>query len=339
MGLSTYILRRIVLALVVLVVVSIATFILVHAVPGDPLAAIMGDRVADNPEIRAQYEERWGLDEPLPIQYVTYLGNILQGDFGESISSRRPVSKDLRQFIPATIELTIAAMFFALGAGIPLGIIAGIYQGRWPDNLSRFFALIGTSVPVFWLGLLLSYLVWFKLGWLPRQGQLDTGMAPPNTVTGLVTIDALIAGDGAVFRSAIRHLILPGVVLGSYAMGIIARMLRSSLVSALSDDYVRTARAKGLGERHVVIGHALRNALIPTVTVLGLTFASLLAGAVLTESIFAWPGIGRYAVKTALGLDYPGLLGVTLFVAVAYISFNLVVDIIYGILDPRIRIS
>lgn len=194
-------------------------------------------------------------------------------------------------------------------------------------------------MPVFWLGLLLSYLVWFKLGWLPRQGQLDTGMEAPNTVTGMVTIDALIAGDGDVFRSAVRHLILPGVVLGSYAMGIIARMLRSSLVTALSDDYVRTARAKGLGERRVVVGHALRNALIPTVTVLGLTFASLLAGAVLTESIFAWPGIGRYAVKTALGLDYPGLLGVTLFVAVAYISFNLIVDIIYGILDPRIRMS
>jgi peptide/nickel transport system permease protein len=263
----------------------------------------------------------------------------LQGDFGESISSRRPVAEDLRQFIPATIELTIAAMFFALGVGIPLGIVAGIYHGRWPDNLSRFVALIGTSVPVFWLGLLLSYLVWFKLGWLPRQGQLDTGMEAPNVVTGMVTIDALIAGEGEVFRSAIRHLILPGIVLGSYAMGIIARMLRSSLVSALSEDYVRTARAKGLGERRVVVGHALRNALIPTVTVLGLTFASLLAGAVLTESIFAWPGIGRYAVKTALGLDYPGLLGVTLFVAVAYISFNLVVDILYGILDPRIRMS
>ncbi len=339
MGLTTYILRRLLLAIVVLLVVSVATFILVHAVPGDPLAAIMGDRAADNPKILAQYEDRWGLDEPLPVQYVTYLTNILQGDFGESISTRRPVADDLRQFIPATIELTIAAMIFALGVGIPLGIIAGIYQGRWPDNLSRFFALIGTSVPVFWLGLLLSYVVWFKLGWLPRQGQLDTGMAEPNTVTGLVTVDALIAGDGAVFRSAIRHLILPGIVLGSYAMGIIARMLRSSLVGALSDDYVRTARAKGLSERHVVIGHALRNALIPTVTVLGLTFASLLAGAVLTESIFAWPGIGRYAVKTALGLDYPGLLGVTLFVAVAYILFNLIVDIIYGVLDPRIRIS
>jgi peptide/nickel transport system permease protein len=242
-------------ALVVLVVVSVATFILVHAVPCNQLAAIMGDRVADNPEIRAQYEERWGLDEPLPIQYVTYLGNILRGNFGESIGSRRPVAEHLRQFIPATIELTIAAMFFALGVGIPLGIITGIYQGRWPDHLSRFFALIGTSVSVFWLGLLLSDLVWFKLGWSPRQRQLDTGMETPDTFTG---------------------------------MGIIARMLRSSLVGALSDHYVRTARTNGLGGRHVVVGHALRDALFPAVTVLvGLTFASLLAGAVLTESIFA----------------------------------------------------
>lgn len=339
MGLSTYILRRLGLAVVVLLIVSVATFVLVHAVPGDPLAAIMGDRVADDPTIRARYEERWGLNDPLPVQYLTYLGNIVRGDFGESISTRRPVADDLRQFIPATIELTIAAMLFALGIGIPLGITAGIFQGRWPDHLSRFLALIGTSVPVFWLGLLLSYVVWFKLGWLPRQGQLDTGMAQPDVVTGMITVDAVIAGEWDVLRSAVRHVILPGIVLGSYAMGIIARMLRSSLVSALGDDYVRTARAKGLGERRVVVGHALRNALIPTVTVLGLTFASLLAGAVLTESIFAWPGIGRYAVKTALGLDYPGLLGVTLFVAVAYVTFNLVVDILYGVLDPRIRVS
>lgn len=339
MGLWTFVLRRLALSVVVLVVVSIAAFSLVHAVPGDPISAIMGDRVADDPKIRASYEHRWGLDKPLPVQYALYVKNILRGDFGESTTTRRPVADDLRQFIPATIELTIAAMFFAIGIGVPLGIIAGIFHGRWPDHLSRFIALIGTSVPVFWLGMLLSYLIWFKLGWLPRQGQLDTGMAEPHRVTGMISVDAIIAGDWPALRSVLRHLILPGIVLGSYAMGIVARMLRSSLVVALSDDYVRTARAKGLSESHVVVGHALRNALIPTITVLGLTFASLLAGAVLTESIFAWPGIGRYAVKTALGLDYPGLLGVTLFVAVAYILFNLIVDVLYGILDPRIRVA
>jgi peptide/nickel transport system permease protein len=194
-------------------------------------------------------------------------------------------------------------------------------------------------MPVFWLGLLLTYLVSFKLRWLPRSGYKEVGMTDPDRVTGFPTLDAIIARDWTFLSSYLNHLILPSIVLGSFAMGIIARMLRSSLISALQDDYVRTARAKGLGEAGIVRSHALRNALIPTITVIGLTFSSLLAGAVLTETIFSWPGIGQYAVRMALKLDYPGLLGVTLFVAVAYITVNLLVDVIYGFLDPRIRIS
>ncbi|MDP9364802.1 MAG: ABC transporter permease [Chloroflexota bacterium] len=337
MGLWGFIARRLVLAALVLVLVSLATFGLAHALPGDPLTSVISDRQANNPEVRAALERRWGFDRPLPLQYLYYVRNLLRGDLGESISRRRPVADELKQRVPATVELTLYAMAFAVLVGAPLGILSAVRHDRWPDHVARFVTLIGTSVPVFWLGLLLLYVFFYRLNWLPGPGRLDVGMRPPATVTGLVTVDALLVGDWDVLRAALRRLVLPAIVLGSYAMGIIARMLRSSLLAALGDDYVRTARAKGLVERRVVAGHALRNALIPTVTVLGLTVASLLAGAVLTETIFSWPGLGSFAVDAALKLDYPGLLGVTLVVAVVYVLVNLLVDIVYGILDPRIR--
>jgi peptide/nickel transport system permease protein len=339
MGLWQYIARRLAQSVVVLFFVSVATFSLMHAVPGDPLAAVIGERQADRPEVRAALERRYGLDKPVPIQYVYYMKQLLQGDFGTSIATRRSVLDDLQRFIPATIELTLGATIFALGVGIPLGIVSAIRMNKWQDSLARFVSLIGTAMPVFWLGLLATYVVSYKLGWLPRANQLDVGMRPPEPVTGFVSIDAVINGRWDVLSSFLQHLLLPSIVLGSFAMGIVARMLRSSLIAALQDDYVRTARAKGLAEARVVRSHALRNALIPTVTVIGLTFASLLAGAVLTETIFSWPGVGQYAVRSALKLDYPSLLGVTLFVAVAYIIVNLVVDVLYGILDPRIRVG
>jgi peptide/nickel transport system permease protein len=338
-GLWTFVARRLVVSIVVLFIVSVGTFSLMHAVPGDPLNAVIGERQADRPEVRKMYEQLYGLDKPLPVQYFYYVKNLVRGDFGESITTRQPVAEELRRFVPATIELTLAAMLFAVGVGIPLGIVAAVRQNRWPDSFARFVALLGTSVPVFWLGLLVAYVFAYRLQWLPRSGQLDVGMQAPERVTGLVSVDAIIAGEWDVLESLIRHIILPAIVLGAFSMGIIARMLRSSLVAAMSDDYVRTARAKGLAESRVVVRHALRNALIPTVTVIGLTLASLLAGAVLTETIFSWPGLGQYAVRMALKLDYPGLLGVTFVVAVAYIGVNLVVDIVYGVLDPRIRVG
>lgn len=337
MGLWRFIARRLAQSVVVLALVSIATFGLAHALPGDPLSSVISDRQANNPEVRAAFERRWGFDRPLPVQYVYYVRNLLRGDLGESVSKRRPVTDELKQRVPATIELTAFAMGFAVLVGVPLGIVSAVRHGRWPDHVSRFVTLIGTAVPVFWLGLLLLYVFFYRLQWLPGPGRLDVGMRPPPTVTGLVTLDALFAAEWDVLLAALRRLVLPAIVLGAYAMGIVARMLRSSLLAALGDDYVRTARAKGLVERRVVAGHALRNALIPTITVLGLTVASLLAGAVLTETIFSWPGLGSFAVDAALKLDYPGLLGVTLVVAVVYVLLNLLVDIVYGILDPRIR--
>jgi peptide/nickel transport system permease protein len=336
-GFWVFIARRLLLAFLVLVIVSIATFALAHLVPGDPIEAILGDRQADNPEVRAALEQRWGLDKPLPLQYVYYVGNLLHGDWGESISNRTPVAQALRERVPATMELSLFALAFAVTLGVPLGIIAALNHDRWPDHLSRFITLLGTSVPVFWLGLLLLYIFFYQLKLLPGPGRLDVGMKPPPIITGMVTLDALIQGDWDILRAALRRLVLPSIVLGSFSMGIIARMLRSSLLASMSDDYVRTARAKGLNEQAVVVRHALRNALIPTVTVLGLTAAGLLAGAVLTETIFSWPGIGGLAVAAALKRDYPVLLGVTLIVAVIYVMVNLLVDVIYGLLDPRIR--
>ncbi|MEA2529187.1 MAG: peptide/nickel transport system permease protein [Thermomicrobiales bacterium] len=339
MGLWGYIGRRLALAVVVMAIVSVGTFGLAHAVPGNPVDVLIGERQAGDPAARAAVEKRWGFDKPLPVQFVYYVRNLFSGDLGTSVTTRRPVVTDLRQFVPATFELAIAAMIYAVAVGVPLGLVAAIRINRWPDHLSRFAALLGTSLPVFWLGLLMLYVFFYRLRWLPGPGQLDAGMERPDRVTGMITVDSILARDWAALGSAAQHLLLPAIVLGSYAMGIVARMLRSSLLAALSDDYVRTARAKGLAERGVVAGHALRNALIPTVTVLGLTFASLLTGAVLTETIFSWPGIGRYGVQAALKLDYPGLFGVTLVVALAYVLVNLLVDVLYGVLDPRIRVS
>ena len=339
MGLWGFIARRLLLSFVVVVIVTIGSFALLHAVPGDPVDTILGDRVADDPVIRDAAIRRYGFDKPLHEQYLAYVGNLLTGDLGESVTTRRPVMTDLRQFVPATIELTLSALIFAMVTGIPLGIYAAIRQDRFGDYLARFVALIGTSIPVFWLALLLLYVFFYKLQWLPGPGQLDAGMEVPARVTGMVTVDAVLDGQWATLRVAALHLVLPSIALGSFAMGIFARMLRSSLLASLNDDYVRTARAKGLAESHVVIGHALRNALIPTVTVIGLTTASLLAGAVLTETTFSRPGIGSYGVEAAMKRDFPGLFGVTVFVAVVYVLVNLLVDIVYGLLDPRIRVG
>jgi peptide/nickel transport system permease protein len=326
-------------SILVLTIVSVCTFLIAQAIPGDPVNAMISERQAERPEVRASIEERWGLNRPLPIQYAIYVKNLFNGDMGVSMSTRHPVVDDLQKFVPATIELSFYAMLFAITLGVPLGIIGALNRGHWPDNFARLFALFGTSIPVFWLGLIMLYLFHVRLGWLPGPGRLDVGMQQPETITGIVTFDAIVQGQWDVYWSAIRHLILPSIVLGSFAMGIVARMLRSSLIAAIGDDYIRTARSKGLAERKVIVMHALRNALIPTVTVLGLTFASLLAGAVLTETIFSWPGIGQYAVKTAIKLDYPGLLGVTLVIAVSYVVFNLFVDVLYGFIDPRIRVG
>jgi peptide/nickel transport system permease protein len=322
-----------------LLAVTLVTFTISHLIPADPLMAILPERAANDPDVVRMYRERWGLDRSLPEQYFYYLRNLLRGDLGESYTSRRPVAQDLRERFPATVELALAAMLYAVTMGLALGVVAAVWYERWIDHLARVIALIGVSVPVFWLGLLALQVFYANLRILPGPGRIDPRLTAPPFRTGFYTIDSLLAGDVPLFLNALAHLVLPGIVLGSYAMGIIARMTRSALLDVLQADYIRTARAKGLAERRVVLGHALRNALIPTVTVIGLTFGSLLAGAVLTETIFAWPGIGRYAVDAAMKLDLPAVMGVTLLIAIVYVVINFVTDVLYGVLDPRIRVQ
>ena len=333
-----YLGHRVAFAGVAFLGVIVVAFLVAHMVPADPLAVVLSDQATKDPSIRAAYMKRWGLDRPLPEQFLVYLANVAHGDLGESFTTRRPVLRDLAQFLPATIELACAALVVSLVFGVPLGVWAAVRHNRSADHAARLLSLVGAASPIFWTGLIALYVFYYLLRWAPGPGQVDPRQALPPAVTGFLLVDSLIAGRGDVFLSALAHLILPALVLGWFIMGLIARTTRSALLEVLKADFVRTARAKGLEDRRVVGFHALRNALIPVLTVTGLAFASLLSGAVLTETVFAWPGIGRYAVTAATRLDYPAILGVTMLTAVIYITVNLIVDLLYGALDPRIRI-
>jgi len=315
--------------------VSIITFAISHVIPADPAAAALGDHAT--PDQIAAFRAEYHLDRPLPEQYVIYIVGIVHGDLGRSIRTRRPVADDLADSFPATLELSFAALAISLLVGIPAGIWSAIYRGRLPDVIVRIAALAGGSLPVFWLGLIVIGLFYYQLGWFPSGGRLDTFVPPPPTRTGLYVVDSVLALDAEALRSSLLHLVLPALTLGYFSTAVIARMTRSSMLEVLGQDYMRTARAKGLAERLIVLRHGLRNALIPTVTVIGLTFGSLLSGAVLTETIFSWPGLGRYATASAVSLDFPAVLGVTLLAAIVYPVANLVVDVAYYWLDPRIQ--
>jgi len=332
---NRYILGRIASMALVLLGVSVLTFFIAHVVPGDPVLVALGEHARE--EQIAAYRRAYGLDRPVPVQFAVYLGRLTRGDLGISIRTRRPVADDLREFLPATIELGSAAWLVALLLGIPAGILSAVYKDRTFDHVSRLGALIGASFPVFWLGLLLLATFYYRLRWLPGPGRLDMVISPPPLRTGLLLVDTILAGDLGAFRNALRHLVLPALTLGLFSTAVIARMTRSAMLEVLYQDYIRTARAKGLREGRVVALHALKNAMIPTLTIIGISFGSLLSGAVLTETIFAWPGLGRYATASAMSLDFPAVMGVTLVVAVVYTLVNLVVDLIYARLDPRVR--
>jgi peptide/nickel transport system permease protein len=317
--------------------VTLISFVISHAVPSDPVVANLGQQASQRPEIVAAYRARWGLDQPLYVQYLSFVGNLAHGELGTSLNTRRPISQDVRQFLPATLELSTVAILFALVLGLPLGILSAIYRDGPLDHLARLVSLVGVSIPIFWLAAVSLVIFYAALQIAVGPGRLGPQIQPPPAVTGLYTVDSLLAGDLVTFRSAVDHLMLPGLVLGSSVMGLITRVTRSSLLEVLGQDYVRTARAKGLVEHTVVLRHALRNALIPTVTVLGLAYGSLLSGAVMTETIFAWPGLGRYAYQSAVSNDFPSIMGVTFVIALMYILVNLVVDMLYAVLDPQIR--
>ncbi|HEU5434076.1 MAG TPA: ABC transporter permease [Thermomicrobiales bacterium] len=335
MNLAFFIVRRLLLLIPTLLGVSLLTFALSRVVPGDPARLAAGAQAT--PEMYAQIRQEFGLDKPIPLQYWDYVTGIVQGDWGKSILSRRPVLDDLGTYWPATLELVVAAMIIATVIGVPLGVISAVKADRMGDHLARVVSLLGVSVPAFWLAVLLQLFFALRLGWLPANGRLDPLTAAPPHLTGLYLIDSAVAGQWSTFGAALRQIILPAVTLSFPALATIARFARTSLLEVLNQDYVRTARAKGVAERRVVTRHGLRNALIPLVTMIGLSFGWSMGGSVLVETVFDWPGIGLYATKSALTLDFMPIMGIALLYGFVFSLINIAVDLTYGLLDPRIR--
>jgi peptide/nickel transport system permease protein len=319
--------------------ITLLSFVLSQAIPADPVTANLGEQAAADPQIVAAFRHEWGLDRPLPAQYGIYLWNLLQGNLGVSISTRQPVLLDLQQRFPATIELAVVAMALSVLVGIPLGILSAVRRDSLLDQLTRVASLVGVSMPVFWLGLVALVVFYARLGWAPAPGRLSATMSPPPLVTGFLLLDAVLAGRLDAALDSLHHLVLPAVVLSTYNLGVLARLTRGSTLDVLGEDYVRTARAKGLDERAVTLRHAARNALVPVVTVIGLSFGRLLSGAVIIESVFAWPGLGLYAFRSATSLDFPAIMGVGMVVATVYVLANLLVDVAYAFIDPRIQVA
>ena len=336
---TRYLIRRLVAMPLLLLGVATVAFVLGNVVRGDPLASILSERQMNNPEIVAAAEARWGLDRPLPERYAIYIGNLARGDLGTSFRTKRPVARDLIERLPATLELVAGAMIFGTVVGVALGVVAAHWRNGPIDHGARLVALVGSSVPVFWSGLLALYIFSVQLGWLPGAGRLSPALRPPPTATGFYTIDAALAGQWAVMADAAAHLALPIVMLGWAVLGIISRMIRASMLDVLNQDFVTTARAKGAGPLRVLLRHALRNALLPALTIIGFTFAYLITGAILTETVFSLPGVGAYAVDAARALDHPAIIGVTLLGAVAFLSANLATDLAYTLANPRIRLE
>ena len=336
-GFFPFIVRRLLTAVLLILGITFIAFSVTQLVPGDPVAANLGQSAYSDPEIVAAFEKEFGLDQPVPIQYITYLGKLVQGDLGVSLSSKRPVAEDLREYFPATLEIAMFAVFVALVLGILLGTIFAMTRDRLPDQIIRVFSLTGVSMPVFWTAITAFYIFFFVLGWAPGTGRLEPGAEPPPTVTGLFTIDALLNGDLSTSKEALSYLLLPALVLAVYALGLITRFTRASVLEILGNDYVRTARSKGLPEFTVIRRHVLRPALLSIITIAGVAFASLLAGSVLVENVFSWPGLGQYAYRSAVGLDLPGIMGVSMVVATVFILMNLLVDVLYRVIDPQMR--
>ena len=334
-----YVARRVVLMAVAIVGVTLISFLISHLVPADPIVSNLGQVASQRPEIVKAFKERWGLDKPLYVQYLTFLGHLSRGELGNSINTRRAITKDLKAFLPATIELSTFAVLLSLVIGVPLGVAAAVWRETVIDHVARLVSLIGVSIPTFWFATVSLVLFYATLHWTVGPSRLGPQIAPPPAVTGFFTVDSLLARDYGTFRDALAHLILPGFVLASSVMGLVTRVTRASMLDVLSQDYVRTARAKGLRETATIARHALRNALIPTVTVLGLAYGGLLSGAVMTETIFAWPGLGRYAFQSAVTNDFPAIMGVTFVIGLMYTIVNFAVDLFYGWLDPQIRYS
>jgi peptide/nickel transport system permease protein len=331
-----YIARRLLGAIPVLFGLSIVLFAFVHLLPGDPVTALLGQHAT--PELRREIMAQLGLDKPLYEQYLLYLSQVVQGDLGTSIINNRTVAAELASRFPATIELTLGALIFSVGLGIPLGRLAARNVQRWPDGAVTIISLLGISIPIFVLGLTFQYIFAVQLKILPASGRIDPRLHL-ELATNFVLIDALLSGDIEAFVDALKHLILPAIALGSIPLAIITRITRAAVLDVNNEDYVRTARAKGISERRVDSRHIMRNAWLPVVTVIGLQVGGLLAGAVITETVFSWPGVGRYIVEAIQDHDYLVVQSVILVFALIFLVVNLVVDIGYAFLNPRIRYS
>lgn len=314
----------------------VVTFLIGRVVPVDPVLAAVGDRAS--PAVYARVRIEMGLDLPLWQQFWHYLGRVLQGDFGQSVLTARPVLADILRVFPATLELATVATIIGVLVGVPMGVLAAVNQGRWPDQVIRFLGLIGYSVPIFWLGLVGLLVFYARLEWVPGPGRLDVfydDLVP--SVTGVLLIDAALARDWQVWRNALSHLILPASILGYFSLAYISRMTRSLMLEQLRQEYILTARVKGLSEMRVIWRHALGNTAVPLVTVIALSYANLLEGSVLTEIIFAWPGLGLYITNSLLNADMNAVLGGTIVVGCVFIGINLLSDVLYRTLDPRAR--
>ena len=322
-----YAIRRLILMVPILLGMTVIAFIVSRAIPVDPIVAAIGDQAADHPAVVAAFREKWGLDQPVPIQYLTYLANLLHGDMGTSLYTHRPVLDDLRDYMPATIELATMTILISAAVSVPLGILAATRRGGVVDLVIRLVTLVGVAMPIFWLALLALNIFYLHLGIAPAPGRLDLGIAPPPTVTGMVTVDSLLAGQFGTFCDAIAHLILPSLIMASWSLGLLTRVTRTNMLAVLPLDYLQTARAKGARERRVIWRHAWPNAQIPVVTMIGLAYGDLLTGAILVETIFGWPGIGHYAYRAALAADFPAIMGVTLTFGIIYTFINLAVDL------------
>jgi len=334
MAIYKYFLKRLLLTIPTLVGVSIIVFLLIHMIPGDPLDVMLGDRVTE--EARIAFAQRLGLDKPLYVQYWQWFTNAIQGDFGQSIRSNEQVYSEIISRLPATIELTIAALLIAIVFGIFFGVTAARYRNTIIDQSMIGLSLLGVSIPIFWLGMMMIFLFAVLLGWLPVSGRIAMGASMPD-LTGFYLLDSLLVGRTDLFIDSLKHLVMPAAALATVSLSLITRITRSSMLDVLGEDYVRTARAKGLPMRKVIYKHALKNAMIPVVTVIGLQFAKLMGGAILTEVVFSWPGIGRLLITGIAYRDYPMVQGIVFFVASAFILVNILVDLYYAYLDPRIR--
>jgi len=335
----TFVVRRLAALVLLVLGITLVAFVLTHLVPGNPFIANLGVIGASHPATVHAYEVRYGLNKPLPVQYVVYLWHLLQGNLGTSIQTQRPVSTDIATFFPATAELALYAIVIAVVVGVTFGVFAALYRNRLPDHVLRIASLAGISMPTFWIGLLALYIFFYRLGWFPDGARLNPGQVPPPDVTGMFTVDALLDGNLSLFWQAFRHIVLPAVVLASFSVGLLTRFTRSSVLEVIGTDYIRAARAKGLPQRTVIVRHILRAALPSVVTVIGLVFASVLTGAILVEHIYSWPGMGQYAYQSATNLDIPAITGTCILVAVVYATINFLVDVLYSIIDPRVRLS